>query len=171
MIEKRSPGWLRVLEILAGVLVLAVAFFVLGRHLWAIFRALVSGDQYWRRNNCPRPRNRCNNRPANRHRLSHPSRRLRTPSCRDRGNRSSRLCKAPTCLDTRTDWRSRGFDRHSLRFRNPRLVPGSTQLGPHNGDSVGCGWSSGHCPWDIRTSSGQNRSWCRDQSLDFLRNV
>ncbi|HEV2119837.1 MAG TPA: DUF308 domain-containing protein [Candidatus Bathyarchaeia archaeon] len=29
MIEKRSPGWLRVLEIVAGLLVLAVAFFVL----------------------------------------------------------------------------------------------------------------------------------------------
>ncbi len=29
MIEKRSPAWLRVLEILAGVIVLAVAFFVL----------------------------------------------------------------------------------------------------------------------------------------------
>ena len=36
MIEKRSPGWLRVLEILAGVLVLAVAFFVLADSSFAL---------------------------------------------------------------------------------------------------------------------------------------
>ena len=36
MIEKRSPGWLRVLEILAGVLVLAVAFFVLADSAFAL---------------------------------------------------------------------------------------------------------------------------------------
>lgn len=34
--EKRSPGWLRVLEILAGVLVLAVAFFVLADSSFAL---------------------------------------------------------------------------------------------------------------------------------------
>ena len=36
MIEKRSPSWLRVLEILAGVLVLAVAFFVLADPAFAL---------------------------------------------------------------------------------------------------------------------------------------
>ena len=36
MIEKRSPGWLRILEILAGVLVLAVAFFVLADSSFAL---------------------------------------------------------------------------------------------------------------------------------------
>lgn len=36
MIEKRSPGWLRLLEILAGVLVLAVAFFVLADSSFAL---------------------------------------------------------------------------------------------------------------------------------------
>ncbi len=36
MIEKKSPGWLRVLEILAGVLVLAVAFFVLADSSFAL---------------------------------------------------------------------------------------------------------------------------------------
>ncbi len=36
LIEKRSPGWLRVLEILAGVLVLAVAFFVLADSAFAL---------------------------------------------------------------------------------------------------------------------------------------
>ncbi|TMI56183.1 hypothetical protein E6H14_08595 [Candidatus Bathyarchaeota archaeon] len=36
MIEKRSPSWLRVLEILAGVLVLAVAFFVLADSAFAL---------------------------------------------------------------------------------------------------------------------------------------
>src|SRR6267378_5889087 len=36
LIEKRSPGWLRVLEILAGVLVLAVAFFVLADSSFAL---------------------------------------------------------------------------------------------------------------------------------------
>jgi len=36
LIEKRSPSWLRVLEILAGVLVLAVAFFVLADSAFAL---------------------------------------------------------------------------------------------------------------------------------------
>ncbi len=36
MIEKRSPGWLRILEILAGALVLAVAFFVLADSSFAL---------------------------------------------------------------------------------------------------------------------------------------
>ena len=36
LIEKRSPGWLRILEILAGVLVLAVAFFVLADSSFAL---------------------------------------------------------------------------------------------------------------------------------------
>ncbi len=36
MIEKSSPGWLRLLEILAGVLVLAVAFFVLADWTFAL---------------------------------------------------------------------------------------------------------------------------------------
>jgi uncharacterized membrane protein HdeD (DUF308 family) len=36
LIEKRSPAWLRVLEILAGVLVLAVAFFVLADSSFAL---------------------------------------------------------------------------------------------------------------------------------------
>src|SRR6267143_2087578 len=36
LIEKRSPGWLRILEILAGVLVLAVAFFVFADSSFAL---------------------------------------------------------------------------------------------------------------------------------------
>jgi uncharacterized membrane protein HdeD (DUF308 family) len=36
LIEKRSPAWLRTLEILAGVLVLAVAFFVLADSSFAL---------------------------------------------------------------------------------------------------------------------------------------
>jgi uncharacterized membrane protein HdeD (DUF308 family) len=36
LIEKRSPGWLRILEILGGVLVLAVAFFVLADSTFAL---------------------------------------------------------------------------------------------------------------------------------------
>lgn len=36
MIEKRSPGWLRVLEILAGIFVLGIAFFVLADSSFAL---------------------------------------------------------------------------------------------------------------------------------------
>jgi Short repeat of unknown function (DUF308) len=36
LIEKKSPGWLRVLEILAGVLVIVVAFFVLADSTFAL---------------------------------------------------------------------------------------------------------------------------------------
>jgi uncharacterized membrane protein HdeD (DUF308 family) len=36
LIEKRSPGWLRVLEILAGIIVLGIAFFVLADSSFAL---------------------------------------------------------------------------------------------------------------------------------------
>jgi len=36
LIEKRSPGWLRILEILAGLFVLAIAFFVLADSSFAL---------------------------------------------------------------------------------------------------------------------------------------